>query len=131
MSNFSLKNDNKPNRSFDTMRVTQFLLGLEGLIWAGFGIISLQNMTEKYPDQTSLYGLIALMMFGNALAMLLSAWLIVKRKRIFYLFSLVILLVNLLLTFTDQVGTFDLATLILDLIICGILISRRTTFLPG
>ena len=63
--------------------------------------------------------------------MLLCAWLIGKRKKLFYLLTLAVMMVNLILTFTDQFGGFDLATLLLDMLVCGIMIFRRENFLPG
>ena len=116
---------------FDPIRIVRYLLGLSALIWAVFAFFTRYNLAEQYPEQGAPYDLIALMMVGNATAMLVAAWLVGKGKRLFYLLTLALMLVNIFLTFTDQFGGFDLATLILDLIICGVLILRRDAFLPG
>ena len=131
MAEKSLKEGERSKWLFDPVQVVKRLLGLDALIWAGFGIFSLLSQMERYPEQRTLYTLIALMMFGNAAAMLGAAMLIGKRRRIFYLLTLVLVLVNIFLTFTDQFGVFDLATLILGLMIGVLLISRRGAFLPG
>jgi uncharacterized membrane protein len=113
------------------VRAVQSILALDGLVWTGMGIFSWVSQVEKYPNEEALYSLLALMMFGNALVMLLCAWLIGKRKKLFYLLTLAVMMVNLILTFTDQFGGFDLATLLLDMLVCGIMIFRRENFLPG
>ena len=119
-------------RSFlNPIRAVQSLLTLDGLVWIGLGIFSWVSLVEKYPNEEAVYSLLALMMFGNALVMLLCAWLIGKGKILFYLFTLAVMMVNLLLTFTDQFGGFDLATLLLGVLVCGIMIFRREDFLPG
>jgi len=113
------------------VRAVRNLLVLNGLVWIGLGIFSWVSQVEKYPNEEALYSLLALMMFGNALVMLLCAWLIGKRKRLFYLLTLAVMMVNLFLTFTDQFGGFDLVTLMLDVLVCGMMIFRREDFLPS
>ncbi|MBE2223209.1 MAG: hypothetical protein IAF02_16825, partial [Anaerolineae bacterium] len=39
-----------------------------------------------------------------------------------------VLLINIILTFTDQVGIFDLLTLLLDVVILSLLIANRDWF---
>ena len=62
--------------------------------------------------------LMAVMMIGNASIFGLCAWKLTQRK--FKLIGMVWLLVNVVLTFTDQFGIFALVTLILDILILGL-----------
>ena len=73
--------------------------------------------------------LIVVLMFGNAGAMLLSGWGLRRRNRWFYALALAVLCVNIILTFTDQVGIYDWITLIIDLAILAILVRMRKEFL--
>ena len=131
MAEERVKTKETPKGFLNPVRAAQILLALDGMVWIGLGIFSWVSQVEKHPDDEALYSLLALMMLGNALVMLLCAWLIGKRKKVFYLFSLAVLMVNLLLTFTDQFGGLDLVTLLLGVLVCGIMIFRREDFLPG
>jgi len=115
-------------------RARQIVRGLflfNGLIWIAFGINSLVRLAENPSTQDAMFQAIALMMFGNAAAMLVSAWLIGKRDVWGFWFALAILLVNVLFTFTDQVGFYDWATLAIDIVILVILLVKRKTFLAS
>jgi lysylphosphatidylglycerol synthetase-like protein (DUF2156 family) len=67
-------------------------------------------------------------MFGNAGAMALSGMLLARRKLLFYLLALAVLAVNIVLTFTDQVGLLDWITFAIDLVLVAILIVGRKHF---
>jgi hypothetical protein len=69
------------------------------------------------------------MMLGNVAAMCLSGILLGWRNQWFYFFAVFVLVINIVLTVTDQFGFFDLATLILDLVIFWLLISIRKNYL--
>jgi lysylphosphatidylglycerol synthetase-like protein (DUF2156 family) len=120
-----------PNTEFNPIKTAQILLGVDAIVWTGLGLFSFVVQAGKYPDQSALYHLVALIMFANAAAMLLSARLLGKRKKVFYVFTLAVLLVNILFTFTDQVGMLDLMTFFLDLAIFIILILKRDDFFRG
>jgi len=68
-------------------------------------------------------------MFGNASAMCLAGWGLERRNRWFYAFALVVLGINIILTFTDQVGIYDWITLAIDLILLALLILVRKEYL--
>lgn len=74
------------------------------------------------------YLVIALLMLGNAGAFLLAGLGLSKPRRLTWLFALAVLAVNLVLTFTDQVGALDLITAAIDLVILGLLITIRKQF---
>ncbi len=116
------------NRSFNPVKTAQAIFSLNAIIWLVLGIISLARLTGNPSNQTIILLVIAILMFANVGAMLLSAWLVGKRKRLFYLIALVVLLGNIILTFTDQFGLLDLLTLIIDLILLGIMLVKRQEF---
>jgi hypothetical protein len=113
---------------FEPVKTAQTVFGLNAVIWLAFGIVSLVRLAGSPSSQTITLLVVAILMFANVGTMLLSAWLIGKRKKLFYGLALAILLVNIVLTFTDQFGLFDLLTLIIDLILLAILLVKRKLF---
>jgi uncharacterized membrane protein len=106
--------------------LTWVLFSLNAAIWLAFGIVSLVD--PRIPGLTG--QIIAFLMFGNAGALLLSAYGIGKRKKWLYFVAGAVLAVNILLTFSDQMGVYDWATLALDLVLVGLLIAIRKEY-PG
>ena len=111
------------------IKFSQGLFFLNALIWLAFGTYTLFGMAGRYPNQIILY-VVGVMMLGNVGAMTLSGILLGRQNKWFYYFAIFVLVINILLTFTDQVGIFDLATLVIDLALFGILISIRKQYLP-
>ena len=108
-----------------TVRAAQALLGVNAIIWLLFGVTSITRMTRQYPEQGTYYLIVGVLMFANVAAMLVSAWLAGRPRKWGFFLVLAVLLANILLTFTDQVGFFDIATLLLDLVILFLLFSQR------
>lgn len=115
--------------SFSKTKAAQALFYLNALIWLGFGLYTLVNMLGRYPDGAITVYVIGFMMLGNVGAMCLSGILLGWQNKWFYFFSIFVLVSNVVLTVTDQFGFFDLATLILDLVIFWLLISIRKNYL--
>ena len=113
------------------LRIVQGLFLLNAVIWIVFSIIRLIEIASDPGPVGAFFQAVALMMFGNAVAMLLAAWLVGKRDVWGYLFAVAILVVNIFFTFTDQVGFFDWATFGVDLVILVILAVKRRVFLPA
>ncbi len=122
---------NSPNSNTRTLRVVQGLFLLNAVIWIVFSIIRLIEIAAGPAQVGAIFQAVALMMFGNAVAMLLAAWLVGKQDVWGYLFALAILVVNIFFTFTDQVGFFDWATFGVDLVILVLLAVKRRVFLPS
>jgi hypothetical protein len=112
------------------LQAARALFFLNALVWFAFGVASLWRMDETTETGQSVTVIIGVLMFGNAGAMLLAGLGLRRRQRLFYLFALGVLVVNILLTFTDQFGLFDFLTLLLDLGLVTILLWARQTFLP-
>lgn len=86
-------------------------------------------MASGAADQSVAMWVVGILMFGNAGAMLLAGIGIGKPRRLFYLFAMAVLAVNIILTFTDQFGIFDLLTLLVDLALLAFLILARSWYL--
>lgn len=73
---------------------------------------------------------IAILMLGNTAAFLWCSWAIQKQPS-WYRYAIIgILSVNIILTFTDQLGIFDLLTLLLDIVLLGLMLilhQRRSS----
>jgi hypothetical protein len=104
--------------SFRLLRAAQILLFANVVIWLIFGSISILRIFERHPEQYVIAWVIALMMLGNAAAMGLAGWAIAQRG-FWTFFALAVLGVNIVLTFTDQVGFLDWATFAINLAILG------------
>jgi hypothetical protein len=76
------------------------------------GITTLLRLGQTSPQIKVIMAIMGMMMFGNAGAMLLSAWLLPKKR----------------MTFTDQVGFWDWATVLIDFTLVGILLGRWKFF---
>jgi len=107
-------------KSTSLIRMTQALFYLNAAVWVVLGIASLALIKD---GPAYMPWIIAILMFGNAAALLLCGWGIGARHKGFLYLALAVLGVNILLTFTDQVGALDLATLAIDVILLGLLIG--------
>ncbi len=72
--------------------------------------------------------IMALLMLGNAAAMLISGLGLGMYSRLLYIFAVLVIGINILLTFPDQLGVYDIVTVALDLIILGLLIAIRRRY---
>jgi lysylphosphatidylglycerol synthetase-like protein (DUF2156 family) len=106
----------------DKLKITRTLFYLNATIWLAIGLLSLARLERGGVTPMWVQGFIALLILANAGAMLLAGWGLGRRRRLTYLFALAVVLVNILLTFTDQVGFLDWITLALDVVILGFLI---------
>lgn len=95
-----------------------------------FGIGSLLRINEN-PDQAGLYIFYALIMFGDAAAMLFCVLQLSKRKKPFFILSVVVLAFNIFPTIFDQFGLVDLLFLLLNLVTLIVLVVTRKEFLPA
>ena len=106
------------------MRAAQGLFWANAAVWLSLGVASIARILAQDPEQVLTAWAVAVLMFGNAAAMGLAAWAIARRG-IWTLFTLAVLMVNIVLTFTDQVGLLDWATFAIDLAILGCWMAAR------
>jgi lysylphosphatidylglycerol synthetase-like protein (DUF2156 family) len=110
-------------------RAAQILFYLNGMIWLSFAIWSLARMGRDGLGSPVATMFMATLMLGNTAAMWLSGYGLGKRSKIFYYIGIVVLIVNLVLTLTDQVGLLDWITLLIDLVLVGLLLANRKSYL--
>ena len=114
------------------VKAARVLFVLNALIWLAIGIASLLRMgTAQQPAPPVVLLVVALLMFANAAAMLLVAAGLTRRRQLFFWLGIAVLLVNVLLTFTDQFGILDLVTLLIDLALFGLLVASRSFYLQS
>lgn len=97
----------------DILHLTRRLLWLNAAVWLSFGLISLLRLGSDGRTSTITLLIMAVLMTGNAAALFLAGCGLDKH-RLFHPFAFIIILVNILLTFTDEFGLFDFLTLLLD-----------------
>lgn len=114
--------------TLNPLAVARWLFVINALIWFALGITSLGRISSSNPESTVTLWVVVILMFGNALAMLISGIGITTQHKLFYFFALAILAVNIILTFTDQFGMFDFITLVVDLVILALLIASWCSF---
>jgi lysylphosphatidylglycerol synthetase-like protein (DUF2156 family) len=108
-----------------TLLLSQGLFVLNAVIWVAFGVTSLVQMGNNPNIPVITLGVIAVLMFFNAAFMLLAGWGLGRRQKRYWYFALALLAVNIVLTFTDQFGFFDLVTLLIDAALFVLLVMIR------
>ena len=114
-----------------SVKAAQALFFILGAIWIAFGAASLIRMVNSGSNPTITLWIVALLMFGNAAAMLLLGRGIGKQNRLTFYLAILVLVANILLTVTDEFGAFDLITLIIDLTLLALLLITRSRYLSA
>ncbi|MBI9044991.1 MAG: hypothetical protein JEZ06_10925 [Anaerolineaceae bacterium] len=71
------------NLPSNPINIAQALFYLNAVIWLLFGVTSLMWLSNSDPGQLIVFATVAIMMFGNAAAMLVSGWMLQKRIKLF------------------------------------------------
>jgi len=117
------------SRSLEIARGLFFFNAAIWLVNSLFTFLEILHLYTRQANQKIIAIVILSLMLGNVVAMAISGFFISKRNKWLYYFAIFVLVVNIILTFTDQSGFFDFATLVLNLILFGILISIRKQYL--
>lgn len=117
-------------KQIDWLQIARTMMYTNALIWLFLSISSLVRLLSAPGEPLWVFVLIAAFMFSNSVLFLLSGWLLDKRQTASYILALAVLVVNIGLTFTDQIGLIDLLTLFFDLLILAILLWKRSWILP-
>jgi hypothetical protein len=120
----NLKETERKENDPSQVKIAQILFYLIGGIWLVLAAITFINRG----GMQSGYWLIALLMVGNGAALIMIGLGLRKYRRLFFRLGLALVAVNILLTFTDQFGLWDLLTLIIDLALFNVLILNRRHF---
>jgi hypothetical protein len=107
------------------VRAAQILFYINAAVWLALGVFTLARLENGATGQSISMWVVGILVLGNAAAMLLAGIVIGWPRKLFYLFALAVLGVNIVLTFTDQVGIWDILTLLVDLTLLGLLIVGR------
>ena len=118
----------EPARRPWTVRAAQGMFVLNAVIWFVLGGASLARVVSSGRAQTITLAVVALLVLANAVAMLVAGLLLAPRRRWAWLFGLALLAANIVLTFTDQFGLFDLLTLLIDVALLGLLIGTHRLY---
>jgi hypothetical protein len=108
---------------------TRAIFYVNAATWVGLSVFSLRRMGGGQLVPGYAIAIIVTLMFGNAGVMALSGWGIGRGGGWFYFLALAVVMVNILLTFTDQVGVLDWITVMIDLILLVLLLVYRKVFL--
>ena len=110
----------------------RWLFILLGVIWLAFGTSSIARVSDNSGSVPfTVLWIIAILMFVNALLLFWTDWGIGRGNRFYFYFGLLILAGNIFLTFTDEFGTFDLVTLIINIVLLILLIAGHSKFLEN
>jgi lysylphosphatidylglycerol synthetase-like protein (DUF2156 family) len=81
-------------------------------------------------DMKIMYTVYAVLMLGDALAMLICGLYINRQKKAVYWFAVIVLSLNIILTIFDQFGLIDFLFVLLNIITLIPLLVLRKEFLP-
>lgn len=109
--------------------LVQYLFFLTAAVLAAFGANSMFRANPN-PGMKLMYMIYALLMLGDALAMLACGLFIRSKKARVFWFAILVLSLNILLTIFDQFGLVDLLFVLLNLLTLGLLITIRRELLP-
>jgi hypothetical protein len=121
----------KDGRNTPVIVITaRWLFILLGTIWLVFGVFSITrigSLSSSVPPV--MLWIIAILMLVNALLFFWIGWGIGRGNRLYFYFGLILLAGNIFLTFTDEFGSFDLITLIINIVLLVLLIVGHSKFL--
>jgi len=109
--------------------LVQYLFFFTAVLLMALGVGSMFRASPR-PDMKLIYMVYAILMFGDALAMLACGLLIRARKTIIFWSAVTLLSLNIILSIFDQFGLVDLLFVLLNLLTLGLLITLRREFLP-
>jgi lysylphosphatidylglycerol synthetase-like protein (DUF2156 family) len=99
------------------------------LVLTAFGVNSFLRVSPD-PNLKAIYMVYAILMFGDALAMLLCGLFIGSKGRGIFWFAVTVLSLNIILTIFDQFGLIGLLFVMLNASTLGLLVNSRKEFLP-
>lgn len=114
----------------NTFQLTRSFLLLIVLVLVLFGIGTLLRLNAN-PVRAGLYSIFAMIMFGDAATMAFCAWQLRKKTKFAFHVSAIVLGLNAILPFFDQVGWIDLFYILLNLVTLILLITSRKEFIPA
>lgn len=110
----------------EVMRNNIILQVLKGLLicFCIFWIIMGVFFITKMQIHTMQYWIIMVLMMLNGICFAIFAYLISKKAVVIYIILILFILINTILTVTDQMGTIDWVTLLFNIIVLALSVSR-------
>lgn len=102
---------------------------VNGLVWLLLGVLFIIRMDGGNSMGSTMRWVVFVLMLANGLAMFWIGWRIAQPDKRFYYLGIVVLAVNILLSITDEFGWLDLATMLVDVLLLGLLIATRSWYL--
>jgi len=115
-------------RAPTTVIVVQALFFLNAALWIVFGALGLARMVSRPTEPPSIGWIISLLMLANAAVMLWLGWGLGKGRKLFFYLAIPVLVVNSVLSVTDQFGLLDLIALAIDVALLILLIVTRSRY---
>lgn len=112
-----------------SLQAARLLFFLDAVIWTGISLATLLRAQNASPPTQMWYWLFAILMLGNAGMMLWVGILLARQAPWVFWLAVALLAANILLTVTDEFGTYDLLTMLLGLVILGLLALNRKAFI--
>jgi hypothetical protein len=109
--------------------LVQYLFFFTALVLTAFGVNSMFRVSPN-PDLKMIYMMYAILILGDALAMLFCGLLIKGRIKAVFWFAATILSLDIVLTIFDQFGLIDFLFSLLNIITLTLLLVLRKEFLP-
>lgn len=110
-----------------TRQWTIILFIMNIIFWMG---IWMYFTFVKYVDEEA-YLMVKILLFGEPVLFTIGLAGYLRRSKLFYLLTLLFLFGNSVLSITDEVGIFDLISLVLSLLMLVVLVIQwRTIILP-
>ena len=106
-------------------KIAQGLFYLIGVIWLGLAGGTFYNAGGL----SSGYWVVAVLMVGNGGVLIGLGAGLLRFRKLFFWMGLLVVGVNILLTFTDQFGFWDLLTLLIDIGLFGVLLFNHRFYL--
>jgi hypothetical protein len=111
-----------------TVLITQWLFFINACVWFVLAVNSILRLDSISNTPMIVLWVVIILMFANAGAMFVIGFWLGRKSKWAYFLALAVLLVNILLTFTDQVGFYDIVTVLLDFVTLGLLLYDRKSY---
>jgi hypothetical protein len=113
------------------IKLLRALFFLDAAIWLVFAAATLMGGIPGIPNAGPAAAVMAALMLGNAAALAVAGWGLGRQTPVFYFFAVAVLVVNMVLTVTDQMGLWDWLILALEAAMLGLLLGVGKRYVGG
>jgi hypothetical protein len=101
---------------------TRLLFVISALVWFAVGILVLTRAFDLGPVSSEIRSVLGTAMLAAAMTLAFLAWRVLTGSRLIDGLAVVVALVNVAVTLTDEVGGYDIAYLALSIVLLGSLL---------